>query len=92
MSKRNPLKVITQAQQIKKLSQELVTANNRTTSLREQLRKVDEAVFECIMKTELHHLGRVTDAVMERVRRYSSALGDKISGELAPAHKRKARR
>lgn len=92
MPKRNPIKILTQNQQIKQLSQQLITANNRITSLKKQLKEVDEAVFECIQRTDLICLGRVTDAVMDRCRGYSAVISDRVVGDLAPATtKRKAR-
>ena len=94
MKPRQKIRRIIETQYTNQLEQREINLKRQITSLKEQLKKVDLAIFECIQKTHIGPLGKVTDNVMQRVREYSDSIGEQAIVEItgtAPKRKRKIR-
>ena len=81
-------------EQAERLNIQLRLRDRKINQLEEQLKAVDEAIFECIQKTSIAPLGKLTDDVMRRVTIYSNRIGVAATIKIInpPKRKRKTRR
>lgn len=77
--------------EIQQLKTEIASLHKQNHELYLSLKRVDEAIFDCIQRSQLTALGKVTDEVMRRLQIYSSCIGEDVIAKLTP-RKRGTRR